>query len=232
MAKAYFYFNQRYSNDYGIKILNKTAIPVPRQRIKTLAIPGRDGFLYEEEGYDDVTLSFDVEVTDKDEIKESYRNIKEWLRNVRDNRFYIFNDPDFFYRVNQVEVDDIQNAYKNIGLFKVSFICEPFRYFKGGESWLSLPKEFYNHYEVCPPIYTVTGNGNCVLKVNNKQVSLAVNGNITVDTKNFVCYKSGNVLANADMAGEFTDLYLQKGKNTFSISPSFTCKILMNLRSL
>ncbi|MEG1185320.1 MAG: phage tail family protein [Eubacterium sp.] len=238
MANAYIFFNGARSHELGkntdivVKLLGTIKIPTPQKRYDTITIPGRDGLLYEEDAYDDIEIPLDLEVQDIDTHADALDVVKNWLRNITDNRLSFWFDEKNFYRVNQVELKDFERKYERYGVFSVTFICEPYRYQTASDTAIGLTDILQNNYATSKPIYIITGPGACTLTINGKSVSLMVEGELTINTDKQLCYKSKGVFANKAMTGEFSDLFLKPGKNTFKLTNGFSGKIITNMRKL
>lgn len=239
MADAYIHFNGCRSDQIGIpgeyvvvRLLGTVKIPTPQKRYETITIPGRDGVLYEEDAYDDITIPVDLEIQDIDQNEDAIDQVKSWLRNVTDNRLYFWYDERCFYRVNQVLLEDFEREYGRFATFHADFICEPYRYQTASDVAIGLTDQLMNSYVVSRPVYIIGGTGPCTLTVNGNSVYLTVDGELTINTDKQLCYKSDGAFANKVMTGEFSDLFLLPGKNTFALSAGFTGRIITNMRKL
>lgn len=92
--KKYFIFNGRDSRDFEIYLEKYPPIVTPKERIKTITVPGRSGTLHmrEAEGvYESYTKPFEIIAVNPDRIDE----IKEWLKGA--GELIIGNELDYIY---------------------------------------------------------------------------------------------------------------------------------------
>ncbi|WP_133964669.1 distal tail protein Dit [Eubacterium limosum] len=223
MSKFYIIFNNRSSEEMGVKFYDKLITPVRKMRYTETEIPGRDSKLYEENGYDDTTIEFSAEVAGeqgKKESRQKYRRIIKWLNNVNNNELTLSDDLGFFYIVNKVVLENIEQEYGDGGEFKVTFVCEPYQYLKAGAYPIPLPAAIFNEHEPTCPVYKMTGEGFVKLTVNGKLVTVNVGQNLTIDTKLGLCYREDGTLNNTALTGDYADLLLKEGENIFSYTAS------------
>lgn len=92
--KKYFIFNGRDSRDFEIYLEEYPPIVTPKERIKTITVPGRSGTLHmrEAEGvYESYTKNFEIIAVNPARIDE----IKEWLKGA--GELIIGNELDYIY---------------------------------------------------------------------------------------------------------------------------------------
>lgn len=90
----------------------------------------------------------------------------------------------------------------------------------------------YNPYDICHPIYKITGNGICTLTVNGKAMKATVGQNLTIDTERMIAYRKDGTMMNTSVSGDYEDLYLKPGENEISITQGFTLTVIPNWRRL
>lgn len=90
----------------------------------------------------------------------------------------------------------------------------------------------YNPYDICHPVYKITGNGNCTLTVNGRTMKATVGQNLTVDTEKMLAYRKDGTIMNTAVTGDYEELYLQPGENDIKITSGFTLKVIPNWRCL
>ena len=197
-----------------------------------IEIEGR-GKLYRERYLDDITIEVEFNfISEKGKWNDSFRKAKAWINNIEDNKLKFSDDLGYFYKVNKAEITSSERVLRRIGRFTVTFTCEPYMYLEDGARAIELPTFLYNFYEKTQPIYVVEGEGLFVMQINGKTIKANVGQNLTIDTKLGLCYRKDGTMQNTALTGNYEDMYLQNGKNTFSYTSSFKVSIIPNWRCL
>ncbi len=214
-------FNNKDSlKDLGIGVASLPSIPFSLEDIKEYKIQGRNGSLISKyETYQDRKIVFDLVVIDYSDSAKAYNTISKWLYEIKDNKLF-YDKEDVYFKVKNISIDGLQKqAFYGEGLFKVTFIVEPFLYYKENQeieitsNTKIVSPEFA--YDGVPEI-TVLGTGDISLLINNKKVLLEkVENSITINSQLMECYKDKENL-NYRMYGEFP--ILNNGENTIDIS--------------
>ena len=214
-------FNNKDSlKDLGIGVASLPSIPFSLEDIKEYKIQGRNGSLIRKYGtYQDRKIVFDLVVINYSDSAKAYNTISKWLYEIKDNKLF-YDKEDVYFKVKNISIDGLQKqAFYGEGLFKVTFIVEPFLYYKENQEIeiTSNTKIFSPEfaYDGVPEI-TVLGTGDISLLINNKKVLLEkVENSITINSQLMECYKDKENL-NYRMYGEFP--ILNNGENTIDIS--------------
>lgn len=157
---------------------------------------------------------------------------EKWL-SARYKRLQLSTDPEHFYKVSKVELEDAEHTTARICNFKAKFTTiDGLRYLLEGQNEHAAEDVRYNPYEVAHPIYMIYGEGKCVLTVNGKTMTADVGQNITIDTNRELAYRKDKTLSNTAVSGKYDDLYLQEGENEITITEGFDLKIVPNWRCL
>lgn len=197
-----------------------------------IEIEGR-GKLYREKFLDDINIEVEFNfISDKDKWNDTFRKAKLWINNFNENKLKFSDDLGYFYRVNKVEISTTERMYKKLGKFTVVFTCEPYMYLEDGTRAIELPMLLYNFYEKTQPIYIVEGEGFFSMQINGKTIKANVGQNLTIDTKLGLCYREDGTMQNTALIGNYEDMYLQNGENTFSYTSGFKVSIVPNWRCL
>lgn len=197
-----------------------------------IEIEGR-GKLYRERFLDDINIEVEFNfISDKDKWNDTFRKAKSWINNFNENKLKFSDDLGYFYRVNKVEISTTERVYKKLGKFTVVFTCEPYMYLEDGTRAIELPMLLYNFYEKTQPIYIVEGEGFFSMQINRKTIKANVGQNLTIDTKLGLCYREDGTMQNTALIGNYEDMYLQNGENTFSYTSGFKVSIVPNWRCL
>lgn len=214
-------FNNKDSlKDLGIGVASLPSIPFSLEDIKEYKIQGRNGSLIRKYGtYQDRKIVFDLVVINYSDSAKAYNTISKWLYEIEDNKLF-YDKEDVYFKVKNISIDGLQKkAFYGEGLFKVTFIVEPFLYYKENQeieitsNTKIVSPEFA--YDGVPEI-TVLGTGDITLLINNKKVLLEkVENSITINSQLMECYKDKENL-NYRMYGEFP--ILNNGENTIDIS--------------
>lgn len=130
-----FYFNG-FENirDMGVYVVNRIEFPNIEEVIDHEEVDGSPiGSLTVRSGkYKDSKISMKLRIIDKHNVKEQFRNIKRWLKNIEDKRLSF--DYEKCYIVKNVTLNPY--SFNQISCdFECEFICEPFL------------KAFYSDYE-------------------------------------------------------------------------------------
>lgn len=210
----------------------RPAIPAAKMRSEETVIPGRDGALTRsDESFEptEITVSFNY-IGPKDKWFDRWRAIKRWL-SKRNGKLILSDDPEFFYKIIEVQLSENTRTTEKIGNFTATFrTLDGLQYLKSGEKEHDPKDVLWNPYEKCHPVYKLTGNGTCILSVNDKQILVDVKDELTIDTNGMITYISDGTLANTNITGDYKDAYLQEGTNTISVSEGFEIKVIPNWR--
>lgn len=232
MYKYFCYFNGYKNTDFGISIVTRPSIPSPTMQYEEIEIEGR-GKLYRERFLDDINIEVEFNfISDKNKWNDTFRKAKSWINNFNENKLKFSDDLGYFYRVNKVEISTTERVYKKLGKFTVVFTCEPYMYLEDGTRAIELPMLLYNFYEKTQPIYIVEGEGFFSMQINRKTIKANVGQNLTIDTKLGLCYREDGTMQNTALIGNYEDMYLQNGENTFSYTSGFKVSIVPNWRCL
>lgn len=232
----YFIFNNKKNTDLGIQVVKRPNIPIPERNIELKSLKGRDGSLTRDyKTYNDIKISVSLNfISGENDFINKGAEIADWLYNITDNKL-IFSDNDkFYYKVKKIECKDIERSLKVIGKFRVTFVCDPYKYYLENNDI-----EITNSTEVnspmlvvdSEPIISISGSGNINLIINDKRIVLEnVEENLIINSSILECYKEKENL-NYKMSGEFP--ILKNGENTINIEGNIkSIKIKPNWRCL
>ena len=214
---AWFNFLDKNCNDYGIVVEKYPSLFIPVKSFEKVNIAGNDKAEYRAGTYEPITLS--IECYLKDRSPQKIREISKWLNSKSEGKLILGNDPNFYYNARIINAIPINKVINLFGRFVIQFECEPFVYSLEEEViTITTNTEIENKgITVSKPIYKVYGSG-ATLKVNNKEFNIySINDYIEIDTELMECYKE-NISMNTNVKGNYTDLWLEEGKNTIEIS--------------
>lgn len=223
-------------DDFGIFISKRPSIPSPKRRINTINIPGRDSNLkFDEKTYEDITLTVECSVKDKQNLANKIDDIKSWLFNLGESDLVFNFQPDKKYIAQVVNSIDFRQTYKVFSGFPIIFNCRPFKYAvensvitaAASNTNINNPGTIESE-----PIINVYGSGDIVLKINAQQISLkGISNKVIINSAIQDCYDDGGNNLNGKMTGEF--LKLKPGGNIVEWSGAVTkVEILPNWRWL
>lgn len=227
-------FNNILGSSIKVYPVKYPPIPAPVEKIEEVIIPGMDGKLKVKTGnYEETQISVEFNYIGKEELwDERWRKVKQWLSAI-DAEMSIASDPEFFYKISHVILDNNERVSKRIGRFTATFVTKDgLSYFKSGKSEMSIEEAKNNPGIVSKPIYIITGEGLCDLAVNGKTVKVDVSEDIVVNTELMISHHRNKTSQNTALMGEYVDLYLQSGRNDICVTNGFECKIIPNWRCL
>lgn len=233
MRRFYILYNNRRNTELEVSIVKRPNIPTSNKRYEEIEIEGRDGKLYRDlNSKEDVEISIEFNFSSKDpnEFHTKTRKIKRWLKSDIDNKLVFSDDIHFYYKVKKVEIDDIERSLKRKGKFTAIFTCEPYQYLLEGIELQEIKKEIYNDYDIAKPIYHIRGNGTFEFMVNDNSMLVDIEGSMIIDTDLRLAYNEFGINKNTKVLGNYEDLYLIEGKNTFEFPSEFTIDIIPNWR--
>lgn len=204
-----------------ISVANRPVIPTAKKKIEKISVPGRDGDLIKADGYEDVPLPIDFNILEDRNIKADVRKIKGWFM---DKSILSFSDdPNYFRKIKNVEIGNIENEVEFYGAFTADFLLDPFEYqrttskiFTSSPVTLNNPGTYFSK-----PLIKLYGTGTVVLTVNGVGITLKnLTDEIIMDSDLGEAYKGLTTNMNNNMVGSFP--LLKKGNNTISWSGNVT----------
>ncbi len=229
-----FDFHGSTASHKGIFVEKFVSIPTGKERYTEYAVPGRDGSLLCKEGtYEDIVIAVQLMYLEKPHnIREKYRETKEWLMRGGGGCLKFSDQTDFHYVVKRVEIESNEIEASILGRFTVSFICKPHQYLDNGDIPIDFQNLLYNPYDEAHPLYAIQGEGECTLTVNGETVKANIGQNLTIDTELMIAYRMDGRMMNTSISGEYTSLYLRHGNNNLSVTRGFAVRITPRWRSL
>ena len=222
-------FNDENLAEYNAHIIDEPEIPSAERDLTEISVPGRDGVLIEDNGrYNpiSITLSFGVETSD-DWDEETYQ-FKRWLTGSGNLSL----SDGYFYKVLYTTIGEAERDTRFLTEIEVTFTCEPYTYLESGTQEYDYEDVLSNPYEICHPIYIITGVGTCTLTVNGNEITAYVTSNLTIDTERMVAYTSDGTVSNTSVSGNYDELYLESGENTIEITSGYSLTVIPNWRIL
>lgn len=223
-------------DDFGILISKRPSIPSPKRRVNTINIPGRDSnLIFDEKTYEDITLTVECSVKDKENLVNKIDDIKAWLFETGQSDLIFSFQDDRKYIAQVVNAIDFKQIYKYFSEFPIIFNCRPFKY-AVENSIINIIKTGTKIINIgtieSEPIINIYGSGDIVFKVNNHDISLkGTTEKVILNSVIQDCYDDKGNNLNGKMSGEF--LKLKPGENIIEWSGNVTkLELLPNWRWL
>lgn len=230
----YFTLDGEPSFRHKITVAYRPDFPAPEPRYTDTQVPGRDGTLTEFDGtYSDINVDVEMNyITNPQNWHAAWRDVKRYLLKggIRELRFS--DDLSFYYKCKKVVLGTNEREFRHTAAFTATFTLAPYEYLTDGKERYPYQVCAFNRYELCKPIYFITGEGMCTLTVNGNEMTANVGQNLTIDTDLQLAYRTDGTLQNTEVTGDFDELYLLPGENTISVTDGFDLKIQPNWRCL
>lgn len=230
----YFTLDGEPSFRHKITVAYRPDFPAPELRYTDTQVPGRDGTLTEFDGtYSDINVDVEMNyITNPQNWHAAWREVKRYLLKggIRELRFS--DDLAFYYKCKKVVLGTNEREFRHTAAFTATFTLAPYEYLTDGKERYPYQVCAFNRYELCKPIYFITGEGMCTLTVNGNEMTANVGQNLTIDTDLQLAYRTDGTLQNTEVAGNFDELYLLPGENTITVTDGFDLKIQPNWRCL
>lgn len=193
-----FNFDGHDISEYGCFVCETPIFPTPERRVNKIEIPGRDGYLTEDEGtYENISVTYDVILLASEvyphSIETALHKIRAWL--ITDMSFKKLRDDNHvggFYWARCDGLNDFEYVNDKAVKFSITFDCEPFFYHDEGQEVIKHYVEQGNLFTISPfgnyfsePIIEVEAGGKEV-KINSFNISTGTTGtlsNFTIDSK-------------------------------------------------
>lgn len=230
----YFTLDGEPSFRHKITVAYRPDFPAPEPRYTDTQVPGRDGALTEFDGtYSDIPVDVEMNyITNPQNWHAAWREVKRYLLKggIRELRFS--DDLSFYYKCKKIVLGTNEREFRHTAAFTATFTLAPYEYLTDGKERYPYQVCAFNRYELCKPIYFITGEGMCTLTVNGNEMTANVGQNLTIDTDLQLAYRTDGTLQNTEVTGNFDELYLLPGENTISVTDGFDLKIQPNWRCL
>lgn len=230
---SYFSFNGHRSDEFDLRIQNKTVYSAPKYDASAIAIPGRDGDLLNPSGrFGNVGVSYTCYVPAKSiqELSDKLTGIKNWLYDDVNKYHDLTDSYDGRFKRRAVFNNklDISDEARKIGVFTISFSCLPFRYLLDGletviansATTLTNPFSFSSK-----PYLKIYGSGGGTLVIQNGEGNRIwsltdIDEYVEIDSELMNCFK-GTELKNGSVSGDGFPEF-SKGDNVLSFSDGIT----------
>ena len=203
----------------------RPAIPANKKKIEYVEIPGRSGALTVFNGYQDRTLELPFNFYDKTNVNKKMRtDVSPIMLNAKTIKFS--DDPDIFYKVKNVEIDDLDRKLEVVYSYTANVTIEPFNYSVNGSNAVTITKSSSitnSGTYFSEPKITLYGNGNLSVTINSYTFQVNnVSGSVIVDSDLKMCYAGGTTKT---MTGVFPKLDV--GANKIKLSSNITKAVIV-----
>lgn len=215
-------YNNASGKEHGVFLYDYAQFTGAEKQYQTFSVPGRNGDLV---GEDEGKSNLEIECTFgiiSPQFMSHISVIKRWLRGT--GKLIISDHQDVFYKVWKINYGDIEREIRKFGQFTATFVCSPYQFLKDGQA--STNEITYNPYDLCMPIYTITGSGTFTLTVNGNEMGGVANPTIIIDTERMVAYNQDNVNQSNLLTGDYEGLYLPNGNVSISVTNGFTVSVI------
>ena len=181
-----------------------------------------------------------------------YRKVKQWLLSPGDGKLRFSDDYDiengarkyYHYKVKNVSISN-NRATRIMGELTASFTCDGYTYRDDGDVEMEIvsaatastsegvttyspgnaPSTLTNNFSTCHPLFRLQGSGTVTITVNGKEFAVTVNGTAYIDTDRMIVYNDAGEWVNFTAQGDYEDLWLDHGENSFDVSYTATAPI-------
>lgn len=223
-------------SDYGIIISKRPTLPSSKRRVSYIDIPGRNSNLrYDEGTYEDITISVECSIKDRENLMQKIDEIKSWLFSAVESDLIFSFQPDKKYRAQVVNAIDFKQIFKYTSKFPIIFNCRPFKY-TSSDTLLTITQSgttIQNPGSLeSEPIILIYGTGNIDFKVNETIIKLSdITEKITLNSVIQDAYSDTGDNLNNKINGDF--VILKTGFNRFEWTGNVSkIEILPNWRWL
>ncbi len=219
------------STDYSVKFLAYPVVSRGRPKITTVEIPGKGMLTQKEDTYTDTTVELQLNIVAQNADEDAMQLFVSFVSELSlSDRLYLYELHGNFFRIKSMEVSDYNQVSDRDIEFTATIVCDPGEYIEDGRiSYDYLDSKLkQNAYSECRPTYQISGNGQCTLTVNGKNMVATVGGVLIIDTDRMLAYQADESIQNALVTGDYEDLYLKSGNNSISITTGFGLKVTPN----
>lgn len=230
---SYFIFNGHRSDEFDLRIQNKTIYSVPKFDALAISIPGRDGDLLDPSGrFGNVGVSYTCYVPAKSiqDLSDKLTRIKNWLYDEVNKYHDLTDSYDAKFKRRAVFNNklDISDEARKIGVFTLSFSCLPFRYLLEGLDGIEATDTvtLINPFNfTSKPYLKIYGSGDGTLVIQNGEGNkiwniTEIDEYIEIDSELMNCFK-GTELKNRNVSGDGFPEF-SKGDNVLSFNGGIT----------
>ena len=222
------------STELGLRIVKKDVFSAPEYDVEFKSIPGRNGDLILPNGrYPNAQITYSVFLPAKSlqELADKITAVKAWLYSQQDQYHILSDSYDTKYYRKAVFAAklDIEDELNRIGVFTISFSCQPFRFNTAGTATITCSESGQTvtnpNVFASRPYMKVNGNGSGSVTIqtadsNSTWYLESIDEYTEIDSEQMNCYK-GTELKNDTVSGNGFPLLLS-GDNTIAFDGGIT----------
>lgn len=199
------------SDDVDVTVEHYPKRVLPKRKMRTVSVPGRNGDLIEvEDAYENYNQPYDIciRTRKKGELYDKANAVAEWLLSPKGyNRLEDSYDINSFREAFFPDPAEFVNTLNRFGKATIQFVCKPQRFLRTGEQLIaaSAATVLYNpsKFTALPEI-TVHGSGSGVLTVGDLSISISsITDGMILDSETENAYKDSANLNSAISAASF-----------------------------
>lgn len=217
------------ASDFGLIMEEHPKIPAAEKIYNKYEIPGRAGELIQDTKTKK-NIEIPVELTmlapppTQLEYRDYIRQINGWLKG---SGWLAFSDEqDTRYKVLTVQPGESERITPIYGKVGMEFTIEPYEYVNSGFLEHDISDIKFNGYDLCKPIYYISGNATGTLTVNGVQFKINSIERLTIDSALQLTYKTVNgVVSNQAITGDYEDLWLPNGDVAITATAGLDVKV-------
>lgn len=218
------------ASDFNLIMTEYPVIPAAEKVFSSYEIPGRAGELIVDTKTKKninlpVKLTLLVEQINQLEYRDYVRKITKWLNGP--GWLKINDEHESRFRVLTIQVGASERITPIYGTIDVIFTIEPYEYVSSG--FIAKPARDirFNGYDLCKPIYYITGNTSGILTVNGINLVINTIENITIDTYLQLTFTTQNdEIKNQAITGDYEDLWLPPGDVTILATSGINVEVM------
>ena len=118
-------FNNILGSSLGIYMKTKPSLPAAKEKLQEVEVPGRDGTMLVHKGvYEPTEISIEFNyIGPESEWGKRWRKAKQWL-SATDCDLKFSDDPDVFYRIKYIQVNENTKLGNRIGVFNAVVVTK------------------------------------------------------------------------------------------------------------
>ena len=217
------------ASDFGLIMEEYPKIPASERVYNTYDIPGRAGQLIQDTKTRKniplpVQLTMLTAPANQLEYRDYIRQINNWLRG---SGWLQFNDEqDTRYRVLTTQFGVSDRITPIYGKIDAVFTLEPYEYVASGFLDHDISDLHFNGYDLCKPLYEISGNATGTLTVNGVQFQIKSIERLTIDSALQLTWTTANgKVENQAVDGDYADLWLPNGDVSITATPGLTVEV-------
>lgn len=188
-----FFNNKSLRRNFKVSIVKRPPTMFSIKNRRKTEVLGRDGDSYEDlGGQKDITIPVECNfICSPTEIRDRFRLLKSWLNNIDDDKLIFTDDPNWFYKVVDINISSMDVIKRRKGHFIINFTCRGYHYKLDADEFMEIPNDMilFNEYDMAKPLIYLEGNGKVKININNKVFEVLVNEFAYIDSELEVVYK-------------------------------------------